>query len=60
MYWNPIENYDRYEDISININMRCIEICEFNAPYNHRAEININMRCIEILLLLLQELFHTD
>ena len=26
MYWNPIENYDRYEDISININMRCIEI----------------------------------
>ena len=36
----------------ININMRCIEICELHRQWHLGNTININMRCIEIILAL--------
>ena len=43
--------------LEININMRCIEIGEFDDVTNMQDKININMRCIEIMLLLLSYLY---
>ena len=40
---------------TININMRCIEMCVELQHCGYATEININMRCIEILTLILKQ-----
>ena len=48
MYWNKNVFIDNADQATININMRCIEICGFQALTIASLKININMRCIEI------------
>ena len=31
--------------------MRCIEICEFNAPYNHRAGLTLTWDVLKLEIL---------
>ena len=48
MYWNPIENYDRYEDISRLTLTWDVLKCDNRIKKDILIMININMRCIEI------------